>query len=67
MNIYFRKSDSTTVDGQKIIGGIAERDLKTVDGLLELERGAPNPCRGARGQAENGQQSADNVTQHVIA
>ena len=31
MNIYFRKSDSSTDDGQKIIRGITEPELTTVD------------------------------------
>ena len=36
MNIYFRKSDSRTDDGQKIIGGITEPELTTVDGQKNI-------------------------------
>ena len=64
MNIYFRKSDSSTDDGQKIIRGITEPELTTVDGQKIMSgitkadlttvngqknyRGCQKPGRGAK-------------------
>ena len=58
MNINFRKSDSRMDDGQKqqstdnkIIGGITEPEITTVDGQKNY-RGRQKPYRGAKNSGE---------------